>query len=128
MPESPPEPERLGTTGEPTNRLLQTIREMVAELYPHDAAAPAVSLDSSFDADLGFDSLARAELLARVEQAFHAALPEALFADMETPADLLRALLGSSAPIAAGHGPSPIQSAPPETSPSKLEVPKMPDR
>ncbi|MEA3291997.1 MAG: AMP-binding protein, partial [Pseudomonadota bacterium] len=83
---------------------------MVAELYPHDAAAPAVSLESSFDADLGFDSLARAELLARVEQAFHAGLPEELFADMEAPADLLQALLSSSVPIGAEHGPSPIRS------------------
>jgi len=49
-------------------------------------------LDSSLERDLEFDSLARAELLLRVERAFAVRLPEGTLAQMETPRDLLRAL------------------------------------
>ena len=37
--------------------LLETIRQLLAELRPHSANTLSVSLDSSLERDLGFDSL-----------------------------------------------------------------------
>jgi acyl carrier protein len=62
--------------------------------------AAAVTLDSSLERDLGLDSLARVELLARLESRFHMALPETVLTSAETPRDLLRALSAAEAPRA----------------------------
>ena len=59
-----------------------------------------VALDSSLEKELGLDSLARVELVLRLEQEFGASLPEQALATSETPRDLLRFLLAS-----AGHAP-----------------------
>lgn len=69
------------------------IGELALELQPHRRLAPAVRLDSRLDRDLGFDSLARAELLLRLERTFKVRLPEELIAEAETAQDLLDAVL-----------------------------------
>ncbi|MGE5800375.1 MAG: acyl carrier protein [Syntrophaceae bacterium] len=56
----------------------------------HSRTPMRITLDSSLDRDAGLDSLARMELLARLESQFGIALPERVFADAETPRDLLR--------------------------------------
>jgi 1-acyl-sn-glycerol-3-phosphate acyltransferase len=84
--------------------LLDVVRELAAELHPHQWLVAPVTLDSSLDRDLGLDSLARMELLARIERSFEATLPERAFAEAETPRDLLRALLSAS----SGRAPGPI--------------------
>ena len=76
-------------------RLLEVVRELANQLRPRQAATQAISLDSSLDRDLGLDSLARVELLTRIEKVFDATLPEAVFVNSETPRDILRALLGA---------------------------------
>jgi acyl carrier protein len=48
------------------------------------------ALDSSFERDLGLDSLARVELVLRVERAFDVSLPESALYAAESPRDLLR--------------------------------------
>ena len=88
---APPREDTADTAG----RLLEVVRHLATELRPRQAGAEAVSLDSSLDRDLGLDSLARVELLTRIEKAFDATLPEAAFVNSETPRDLLRALLGA---------------------------------
>ncbi len=75
--------------------LARVIRDLAQELHPRGLAPAALSLDSALDRDLGFDSLGRVELLARLEAAFDVALPEQLLASAETPRDLLRAVLGA---------------------------------
>jgi 1-acyl-sn-glycerol-3-phosphate acyltransferase len=80
--------------------LLATVRTLAAELHPRQAARP-VRLDSTLERDVGLDSLARAELLLRLEAAFGVALPEKLLAEAETPRDLLQAI-ERAAPAAAG--------------------------
>ncbi|MEA2080159.1 MAG: AMP-binding protein, partial [Pseudomonadota bacterium] len=57
-----------------------------------------ITLDSAFEKDLGLDSLARVELISRVEKRFKLALPERTFAEAETARDLLRAVLGAAGP------------------------------
>jgi acyl carrier protein len=118
-------------------RLLAIVAEVVREARPNVEAY--VGLDSALDKDLGLDSLARVELVLRLEREFSASLPEQALATSETPRDLLRFLLAS-----AGHAPhaaetsiaSLVQSEgvrPPERAQTLAEaleyhVEKQPDR
>jgi 1-acyl-sn-glycerol-3-phosphate acyltransferase len=81
--------------------LLALIRQLGGELKIRPARLGALQLDSHFDRDLGLDSLSRMELLARVESAFGVRLAEAVYANVETPRDLLRAVLSAHAAGAA---------------------------
>src|SRR5919201_3881495 len=75
------------------NRLLGVVAEVAREARPH--VDSYVALDSALERDLGLDSLARVELVLRLERAFAASLPEQALASSETPRDLLRFLLAS---------------------------------
>ena len=77
-------------------RLLDVIAALVRESHPGNDEALVPALDSALDRDLGIDSLARVELLLRIERAFDVRMPEALVAAAQTPRDLLRALLAGS--------------------------------
>ena len=83
------------------NKLLAVVSEVAREARPHFDAY--VSLDSSLERDLGLDSLARVEVVLRLEREFGASLPEQALASSETPRDLLRFLLAAAgaAPQAA---------------------------
>ncbi len=74
-------------------QLLQAVEALSAELHPRTTAARPVTLQSLLDRDLGFDSLGRVELLARLERLFEIALPDHVFTSAETVEDLLRAVL-----------------------------------
>ncbi len=76
--------------------LLEVVRQLVQELYPGRSLSAPISLDSSLDKELGFDSLGRMELLLRLERRFHISLPEELFATADTPRELLQAALTAS--------------------------------
>ncbi|HEX6691173.1 MAG TPA: AMP-binding protein [Burkholderiales bacterium] len=80
------------------NRLLAVVQQVAREARPH--VESYVALDSSIERDLGLDSLARVELVLRVEREFGVSLPEQALATAETPRDLLRFLL-------AGAGQAP---------------------
>ncbi|MDW8469206.1 MAG: AMP-binding protein [Burkholderiales bacterium] len=82
-------------------RLLAIVAEVARAARP--GLAPAPTLDSSLERELGLDSLARVELVLRLERAFGASLPEQALAAAETPRDLLRFLAASAgvAPRAA---------------------------
>jgi acyl carrier protein len=80
------------------NRLLGVVAAVAREARPNVEAY--VALDSSLERDLGLDSLARVELVLRLEREFATSLPEQALASSETPRDLLRFLLA-----AAGHAP-----------------------
>jgi len=71
--------------------LLEIVEGLAGELQPQRRPG-GLSLDSSLERDLGLDSLGRVELLARVEKAFGARLPEEVLGSAETPRDLLAAL------------------------------------
>src|SRR5687767_1588845 len=75
-------------------KLLSVVADVAKEMRPHVEAY--VSLDSSLERDLGLDSLARVELVLRLEREFGASLPEQALASSETPRDLLRFLLASA--------------------------------
>ena len=81
--------------------LLEVVRAMVAELRGHKASGVRITLDSELDRDLGFDSLARVELLVRIESAFGVQLPDTVLASSETCRDLFAALVTARAMTAA---------------------------
>lgn len=93
-----------------SNALLEELRVFAAELHPA-RSAPSISLASRLDRDLGFDSLARAQLIARLEQRFGVRLPEEVFAEAETAAHLLEALITSSAEVATRISPPATSTA-----------------
>ena len=80
------------------NRLLAVVQEVAREARPN--VQSYVALDSALERDLGLDSLARVELVLRLEREFSVSLPEQALATAETPRDLLRFLLAG-----AGHAP-----------------------
>ncbi|RFA33570.1 acyl carrier protein [Alkalilimnicola ehrlichii] len=89
MSDSQGEPNAAASEGVET-RLLTLIARLSAEVRsgPPGQALPPITLDSHLERDLGLDSLARAELLTRIDTAFNVTLPEDAF-----HADSARALM-----------------------------------
>lgn len=74
-------------------RLLDVIHALLNESRQHRIQPPEqISLDMDFDRDLGLDSLARVELLSRLEKRFGVTLEDRVFAETRTPRALLEAL------------------------------------
>ena len=93
--------EGTGRTAISADALIETLRQLAAEMHPSRAAFPS-SLDARLEQDYGFDSLGRVELFLRIERRFGASLPETVMAEAETPRDLLRAILAVN-PGAVAH-------------------------
>ncbi|TAK65644.1 MAG: acyl-phosphate glycerol 3-phosphate acyltransferase [Betaproteobacteria bacterium] len=74
--------------------LIAVVEQMMRDTG-HGQAVHA-ALDSSLERELGLDSLARVELVLRVERAFDVSLPERALYAAETPRDLLRLVHGSA--------------------------------
>ncbi|MBB3014991.1 AMP-binding protein [Cupriavidus alkaliphilus] len=93
--------------------LLGIVGEMSTAMRPQaESGAPAApSMDSALEAELGFDSLTRAELLTRIEQRFSVSLPEQVLVQADTPRALLRAVLAArDLPPGAEEGPARLAS------------------
>jgi len=73
-------------------RLLDLLRELLREIRHSERAIEGLSLDSHVERDLALDSLARTELLQRVEQTFQVRLSEQVLL-VETPRDLLKLIM-----------------------------------
>ena len=108
-------------------RLLSLVDQLVAEVRPGGRAAAA--LDSTLERDLGLDSLARVELLARLEQAFGVRLGDDVLGSAETPRDLLAALAAGACAAAEGAGvqaswsaPEPVAEGKPDSAATLVEV------
>ena len=86
------------------SRLIGVARSAVAELRGGDLYGLKVSLDSTLQSDLGLDSLARVELLHRVEDAFQVRLPDEVFAAAATLRDLLAAIERAGPQVASSQG------------------------
>src|SRR5262245_24934847 len=99
--------------------LIAVVRELVRELAPQRLKRGDVSLVSRLDRDLGIDSLARTELVLRIERSFRVRLPVTEVAEMDTVADLLKAVdhaapggLTAYAPDVAAHAAAPLIGQP----------------
>lgn len=83
-------------------RLISVLRQLLAELR---GRAPAgIALDDDLERGLGIDSLARTELMLRLEREFGVHLDEVAVHEAATPRDLLRALASSAPPGAIDAG------------------------
>ena len=71
--------------------LVSLVAEIAGELRTAGNTSPPVGLDTDLGRDLGLDSLTRMELLARLERAAGASLPDRVLAEAATPRELLRA-------------------------------------
>ncbi|HMO44458.1 MAG TPA: AMP-binding protein [Rubrivivax sp.] len=94
-------------------QLSEVVRRTLAELQAGVPGLPAVTLASVLDRELGFDSLARVELLMRIERRFGVQLPEDTLQRAETVADLLAAVQR-----ATGAGRSALPVPPPTPTPA----------
>ncbi|MFZ4535562.1 AMP-binding protein [Propionivibrio sp.] len=74
--------------GETSARLLRVVRTLVEETHP--GRTGTINPGSHLERNLGLDSLARVELLMRLENEFNTSLPEAALTEAETVRDLLR--------------------------------------
>jgi len=92
--------------------LLRLLWDLAAELHP-GRRLPEPSLDCSLEKGLGLDSLARAELLTRLEQHFQVQLPEQRFAEMDTPQQLLALIADAAPPAVAGRFKQPLSEPAP---------------
>ena len=109
--------------------LLATARALARELRPGLSPAARLGLDDSLERDFGLDSLARVELVTRLEHRFGVKLAEAAFAEAETPADLWRMIVAAEplappqhAAPAASLAPAAVIEAPPEKLTTLIEV------
>ena len=95
------------------------------EIRQSERAVEGLSLDSHVDRDLALDSLARTELLRRVEQAFQVRLDEQVLL-IETPRDLLQLILKARGePLAlerAEERLAPVAGSAPVGTPARAET------
>ena len=85
--------------------LIAVVRELVRELAPQRLKRGDVTLASRLDRDLGIDSLARTELVLRIERSFRVRLPVTEVAEMDSVADLLKALEHAAPGGITAHAP-----------------------
>lgn len=103
--------------GDDAALVLELVKSLIAEVHPR-ATRTTVSLDRTFEEDLGLGSLELVELLVRAEDAFEVALPSRVLATMDTPGALLRAVR------VAERGPAPaIRPTPSSEVPAIVSVP-----
>jgi len=90
-------------------RLLGIVQGLARELRPHAPEVERLGVEHSLERDFGLDSLARTELLARIERELGARLGEQALVSAETPRDLLRLieLAASSGPLAVDRVRTP---------------------
>ena len=110
------------------SRLIDVARSAAAELRGGAAGDLQVSLDSTLQNDLGLDSLARVELLHRIEDAFQVRLRDEAFASAISLRDLLTAVEGAGPQVAMPRAAATVvatASAPepaPATAATLIEV------
>lgn len=114
---APTTPGRPDVTPE---RLASVIQALVHELRGGETTPPG--LDDDLQRTLGIDSLARMELMLRLEQAFDVRMPEAAMQAAQTPRDLWRALT-AAAPRSSIRPPPPATAG---TSPPLLGAADFP--
>jgi acyl carrier protein len=100
--------------------LLALVEDTLREWHAEAPGLPTVTLDSVLDRDLGFDSLARTELLLRTEHAFGIHLPDDTLQQVETVGDLLRAAQQAAPTTAAEAADRPVvRPLPRDTKPAR---------
>ena len=84
-----------------TERLLAVVRTLAREMRQGSGDIERLGPDHGLEKDFGLDSLARVELIARIEREFGVRLPVEAMAEAETPRELLRLATGARGEIIA---------------------------
>ena len=103
-------------------RVLDLVGQLVAELRPGSAAA-GVNPEDSLERDLGLGSLEQVELLGRIERATGVRVSDAVLGAVDTPAELVRAVLAAE----PGAAETPRPRAAPEARPGLGTAAAAPD-
>ena len=82
----------LAERGQRERDVIALVAELVRELHPQRIRFIDIVPSSRIERDLGIDSLARTELILRIERAFRVRLPAQTIGEAETVHDLVRAL------------------------------------
>ena len=82
----------LADRGQRERDVIALVAELVRELHPQRIRFIDIVPSSRIERDLGIDSLARTELILRIERAFRVRLPAQTIGEAETVHDLVRAL------------------------------------
>ncbi|MDJ0640797.1 MAG: AMP-binding protein, partial [Paracoccaceae bacterium] len=112
-------------TGE---RVLSMMRDLAVELHPEWRETLIVRGGSDLDRNLGFDSLARAELLLRINRELNVNLPDRLIFEAETASDIIDAVTNAVPGARQGRGREAVrpiilpESDAPEDAQTLLEV------
>lgn len=115
-------PSTPDTVADTATRLLALLRALLLEIHQSDRAA-ALAPDSHLERDLALDSLARTELLRRIEHAFGVTLSEQMLL-AETPRDLLNLIRQASGqPCPPAESASPPDWLPPALASAKAGTP-----
>ena len=85
------------------DRVLDVVRGLLEELGSHGALG-TLTAASNLDRDLGLGSLERVELLTRLETAFDVRLPDTLAAEVNTPEELIQAILKTPGTVVSTDG------------------------
>src|SRR3989304_3710985 len=138
LPPSPPQREQPRATQPPrpdsmsdAERLLGIVCGLARELRPNAPDVESLGMNHALERDFGLDSLARVELLVRIERELCTRLDEKAFIAAETPLDLLRLITtaaGAETPAPAGTHPRRPRSAPLRTDPGWLPRLRPPTR
>jgi acyl carrier protein len=108
-------------------QLLDIVRKLSRELRPGANGIDRLGLEHDLERDFGLDSLARVELLARIEREMGVRLADAAMVEAETPRDLLHQM-GAASPAATPIPPPAVATAetapehPPETLATLIEL------
>lgn len=82
------------------SELLKAIREFAIELQIPQSRLQNLNLDTSFDHDLGLDSLSRVEFISRIETRFGLRLSETALVNVDSPRKLIEEILMSGGNLA----------------------------
>ena len=123
----PDQPGRTHSANARAKQLLDLVRALSHELRPGANGIDRLGLNHNLERDFGLDSLARVELLARIERELGVRLADAAIIEAETPGDLLQQM-GAPSP-AATPSPEPVVTMaeaaperPPETLATLIEL------
>ena len=98
----------------PRERVYQAIRDLSLELHPAWNRTLVVRPGYDLDRELGYDSLARVELLLRLNRAFGIALPDQLIVEAATAGDIWEAVAAAAPQVARGAPEALLTTALPE--------------
>ena len=112
------------TTSTPAKaaQLLDIVRRLSRELRPGANGIDRLGLDNDLERDYGLDSLARVELLARIERELGVRLADAAMLEADTPNDLLQHMGARIPPATPVPMPAVTMAEPPPDQPPETLV------